>query len=373
MDTSRYARASLAELQAVLAGAEADRRAALANYRAIVERLRALSLNDPGAAVTYAEAVAHLHLEELTHLDLVAIARNLAQPVRHADSFWMSIVRRRRLKQLGMVPERRLGLAKDDDERFATLAGARIVNTIYTGDYAGLPTEHGDAVLKPARASGGKGAFYLFADGRIFSIAGSQYLASRADMEALIVKQLGVDSAHAVPWVLQELVTAGGEPARDIKFYAFYGEIGLIQEVSRHPVKEYAFFDGDCRPAPCGRDHEPRFVDPSRTLTDHGGLSEAKLAAARELSAAIPVPFMRIDFLNADDELVFCEFSAAPGMSHTLSPAYDRKLGEMYASAELRLVNDLLAGKRFDAYTRFLETLRRPAAAAAPAARAAAG
>jgi hypothetical protein len=52
----------------------------------------------------------------------------------------------------------------------------------------------------------------------------------------------------------------------------------------------------------------------------------------------MPHPFMRIDTLLGEDDLVFGEFTPRPGQFHRFN-------------AEWRLREDLLEGKRFDAYT----------------------
>jgi hypothetical protein len=136
-----------------------------------------------------------------------------------------------------------------------------------------------------------------------------------------IARQFGSDRLTEPIWQIQELIyEEGGSPARDMKFWSFYGRIGLIQEVSRYPIKEYQFFNLDGTLAAAGQDHYPRFRDLADTVTDKGGLSEEKLEHVRWLSQQIPAPFIRIDFLNAPAELVFLEFSAAPGMSHSRSP-----------------------------------------------------
>lgn len=56
---------------------------------------------------------------------------------------------------------------------------------------------------------------------------------------------------------------------------------------------------------------------------------------------------MRIDFLAAKSGLYFCEFTPRPGDFEKFNDATDEMLGTLYLDAELRLVNDLVFGKRF--------------------------
>ncbi|WP_087004355.1 ATP-grasp fold amidoligase family protein [Brevibacterium yomogidense] len=321
--------------------------------RLLVDSLRVKSMrsDDPEALALYLEALDLTGVDDLTHQDLVAVARHhRLKMIPHSDSFWRSIVVRRRKKQLGRVPEKRLGLNKQKDERFATLTGVSTVDTLFRGKFSDIPRDNFPSVLKPVISSGSRGAFYIFEDG-IFSIAGTRPVESWSELEAVARREVG--DPESTEWELQRLVTWQGRPAPDLKFYCFYGEIGTVLEVTRHPSLHYAYFDGGLKPIAFRSDVKPKFDDLSSTSVLTGGLDEAKLDIVRRYSAEIPVPFMRIDFLNSDRDLVFCEFSSAPGLSHSLHPEHDARLGEMYHRAEMRLTDDLLAGKRFDAFMKY--------------------
>lgn len=333
----------------------AQRAQAMRAYRAAVEDLRRTAVASDAHAELYRAALAQLGVEELTLHDVVMVARNHRWPLDHGDSFFRKMVERRRKKQLGSVPEKHLGLNKAVDLDFARQVGILVPRTLWTGRLQDIPEEmRSKTFLKPTRSSGAKGAFYLFGSSDIFSVYDSSRLSSWDALEEACRRQMRPGGVDQTTWEVQELVEeAEGQPARDLKFFSFYGDIGLIQEVSRHPFKQYEFFDADGSLADCGRDrsYQPPFLEASDTITDKGGVSKAKLETARRMSLEIPAPFMRIDFLNGGDDLVFCEFSASPGMSHTFNREYDRILGAYYNRAEIRLVNDLLAGKSFDAFS----------------------
>lgn len=297
-----------------------------------------------------------MNVDELTHVDVVRLARGKGLPLDHGDSFWGSIVARRRKKQLGPVAEKWLGLSKVHDEGFAQAVGVPVVDALMTGPWDMIDREALNVVVKPVKGSGSKGAFYILPDG-IVSIKSGKRVADWNEAARVAEDQLGWPIANT-EWQVQSPVTRNGQPAVDMKFYVFYGEIGLIQEVSRHPRVQYEYFNEDFTIAPCGREHEPRFSDPSQTTVDKGGLDEAKLEQVRELSRSIPAPFMRIDYLNGDEALVFCELSSAPGMSNTLSPEYDQRLGRLYLEAEVRLSHDLVQGKEFTQYQDFAQRVR---------------
>jgi hypothetical protein len=309
-------------------------------------------------------------IDDLTHLDLVTIGRTRRDPIVQADSFFRSIVVRRRKRQLGPIPEKYIGIGKDKDQLFAESIDMRTPRLLYSGSFDGIPQGlRANTMLKPEVSSGSKGAFYVFSDSNIYSVQHQATLHSWDELSAGIRSQFGGEALKEREWLVQELVLeTGGRPARDMKFYTFYGQIGLIQEVDRYGALQYQFFDEDFEVAGCGRDHEPHFADPKDTVTDKGGLSESKLETVRLASLQIPAPFMRIDFLNGERELVFTEFSGAPGMSDSLSDEYDRLLGRYYNEAEIRLDNDLLEGKGFDGYHEFVRRLpKRSASKPGPA------
>lgn len=365
IDLAQFDNWDLAQQRASLDAYGGRRRADYVEFRRLVEHLRRKAGRSARDRELYELGVSYLGVDELTHLDLVTIAKTNKAPIEHADSFFRNIVVRRRKKQLGRVPERLLGIGKDMDQLFAEVLGARMPETYYSGAFGGIPQDlKTNVLIKPLISSGSKGAYYIFDETNIHSIQHSNTLASWDELSQAIVDQFGADSLDGFTWQVQELIYEDdGQPARDMKFYAFYGKVGLIQEVARHPTKQYEYFNEDFTLAECGRDHEPRFLDHSQTVTDKGGLSSEKMKTVEWLSEQIPAPFMRIDFVNAQSELVFLEFSSAPGMAHTLTESYDRLLGRYYNEAEIRLVRDLLDGKRFEGFHEFA---RRAEIARAP-------
>ena len=140
-----------------------QRESAMRDYREAVESLRKRAKSSPSAAELYLDSVDHLLVDELSLHDVVMIARVCRKPVRHANSFFRKIVERRRMKQLGNVPEKHLGLNKDRDAEFAEMAGARVTQTLWRGKLADAPEELCESTfLKPTISSGSKGAFTLF-------------------------------------------------------------------------------------------------------------------------------------------------------------------------------------------------------------------
>lgn len=342
----------------------ADERAeALEQYRSLVEHLRVKSHSlDARDKELYQTAVSRLSIDELTHPDLITMAKVHQDPIVHADSFFRKIIERRRKKQLGAVPEKYLGIGKERDQEFAEILGIRMPELHYTGSLADIPKElRADTLLKPTNSSDSRGAYYLFHERNIYSVQHSHTLRSWDEMIASIVSSLGEDAITTPTWQIQELVYEDDvHPARDIKFHTFYGQIGLILEARRHPTWQYAFFDERGNLADAGREHFPRFKDPAETVVDKGGLTNEQMDYARWLSQQIPAPYMRMDFLHTKDGLVFLEFSSAPGGSHTWSDEWDRRFGRYYLEAEMRLTDDLLAGKEYVGWREFMKQQTSP-------------
>lgn len=153
-------------------------------------------------------------------------------------------------------------------------------------------------------------------------------------------------------WLQEEMIVgSGGSPREtlDVKFYTFYGEIGLILQVDRWRGKLYRFFDLDGNIVDTGKysvvpDMIPAF---DRELID----------LARKVSLKIPWPHVRIDFLVSDVDIRFGEFTCQPGGAGSFNAEWDARLAQEYVHAQARLYSDLLGGKQFVEYKELLEYL----------------
>jgi hypothetical protein len=70
------------------------------------------------------------------------------------------------------------------------------------------------------------------------------------------------------------------------------------------------------------------------------------------MSKEIPTPFIRIDFLKTEKELVFGEFTPKPGNYDEFDQSTNQWLGDYFLEAEGRLMADLLHGKQFTHYNK---------------------
>ncbi|WP_300345379.1 ATP-grasp fold amidoligase family protein [Nesterenkonia sp.] len=214
-------------------------------------------------------------------------------------------------------------------------------------------------VIKPTAGSGSKGVYLVFDSDDIFHAKDGRQFSDKSSLErhaqAILKDRSSATSAKRDSWSTEELVLfdrKNRRPAVDLKFWSFYGKIAFITEISRHPETRWDFWSptGERIEAP-GRWKATRY---------HGvGFEPEHLELVKRISSEIPYPFMRIDMLRGEDELVFGEFTPRPGSSNVFTPEWDRKMGEMWALAEIRLQQDLLKGKDFAAYKVFQERRRR--------------
>src|SRR5699024_10295225 len=136
-------------------------------------------------------------------------------------------------------------------------------------------------------------------------------------------------------------------PARDLKFYMFYGKVGVVLEIIRDPEVRHCWWNGNGERIFTGKYEESLF---------HGkGITPEEISMIESLSEEIPAPFVRIDFLTLEKGIVFGEFTPKPGDYDDFNIETDLLLGDYYLDAQARLEADLLQGKQFTAFKRLTE------------------
>lgn len=213
--------------------------------------------------------------------------------------------------------------------------------------FAEIP-EQIPGVVKATKSTGARGCYLIFSPEKIVHVKDNKTFTSleeyRAHAEGLMS---GAGGTRKLPdrWMVEELILEDSQTttaARNLKFYCFYGEVLFMQESRREPDLEVTFWTPDGQPTVTGRYEELAF--------DGVGLTTAQVETVARISREIPHPFMRIDMLNGEDEMVFGEFTPRPGSFDEFNDHWDRAMGEAWARAESRILEDLLRGKRFDAY-----------------------
>lgn len=200
-------------------------------------------------------------------------------------------------------------------------------------------------VIKPYNGFSSRGVYLGFKENYVYKVKTGELLDDWAIVRNHMKDDLSSGAVKEDRWIVEELILEEGDnlmPARDLKFYCFYGQAALVLEIVRFPNAAYCFWDRDKKRVDTGAYLDQTFSG--------AGFSERMLEVAESISSQIPSPFMRIDFHSTGSELVFCEFTPRPGGAWLYSKSIDQILGDSYLAAEGRLLNDLLAGKKFEAF-----------------------
>ena len=187
----------------------------------------------------------------------------------------------------------------------------------------------------------------VFAENRIFDLRKRKWLNSWCRMIAAMRDRLNEGVIGKDHWSVEELILEDVKEeraGRDLKFYCFYGRVELVIEIRRLDNRVvYCEWDGEGNRVFSGKYDHRRF--------EGVGVNREQLELAKSMSAKVPAPFMRIDFIKSEDApvgMTFGEFTPRPGDFHKFSDETDRRLGDAFLDADARLLNDLVRhGKGF--------------------------
>ena len=265
-------------------------------------------------------------------------------------SFRGSLTKRIRQQQLdGPLPDWALdekSVAYDFIDRL-NVRRPRTSEKVYTKDQ--LPLNDG-TVIKPIDGAGARGVYLIHTATNIIDIKRNQTLQSTEALLEQMQKDLQTGWVKEDAWGYEELIYENQEtkqPARDLKFYSFYGKTPLVLEIIRYPEMQYCWWTAEGQPLLTGKYNDQLFQG--------DGFTPEELEQVNEISRQIPSPFLRIDFLKGEDGLVFGEFTPKPGNYDEFDESIDRWLGDCFLEAESRLTKDLLRGKKFDAFSDILK------------------
>jgi hypothetical protein len=244
-------------------------------------------------------------------------------------------------------------LRKSEVRRLAAMIGVQTPRIYGYGPLqevlaAELPDEF---VLKPAFASTSIGVVLLRADGDGYEnlLDGSHI--SREDLveRCMIVARRYFDDPDSADFIAEELLRdhEGQTPPRDVRFYTFQGEIGMVlmEEHLAGPAAAM-YFDGDFLPfadldkrygvAPGAESLES--IVPAKTPENWRDL----LAVARRVSIAVPTAFCRVDLYDTAKGVYLGEITFYPGTFYyrnrkLMFGAEAERLGRLWDNATERL------------------------------------
>jgi hypothetical protein len=300
-------------------------------------------MRDPEHRARVQRLLDHADPATVAHPQLRIIERHRLS-VRRGLSFRAIMVQRSEAARHAGVRDRAWQL---DDKaagyRFADTLGVRRP----AGDLTGRPLADirpdPPCVVKPLRGTGARGVYLVYDHDRIVDVRTGDTVRSWPEA-ARRAKRLTASTTRPVRdlWIVEELILDSDRPTRDLKFFAFYGQVLFTLEIERLPTFRRVFWAPDGQPVETGK---------TNTLDDGYGVRPEQVALAERISVEIPAPFMRIDMLRGGGHgAVVGEFTPRPGQFEEFDQATDRQLAEEWMRAERRLLDDALSGKRFAAF-----------------------
>lgn len=280
------------------------------------------------------ETIAHPQLRIIERHQL-AITRGL--------SFHQIMIQRSEARRIGVRDRAWLLDDKAAGYRFADAFGIRHPVADMTPRPLAELEPQAPVVVKPANSTGARGVFLVHPPERVVEVRTGNELGSWSGM---VERGRALVGSRVRPirdrWITEELILDDhGQPARDLKFFCFYGRVAFVLEIERLPTIRRCWWDSTGQPTTTGKPSE---------MTDGHGITEEQVKLVEAVSLAIPAPFMRIDMLASDNGLVLGEFTPRPGQFEEFDAATDRAMGEAWVRAERRLLDDALAGVKFDTF-----------------------
>ena len=322
------------------------------DYRDALTFAGRLSMKEetPARQMVYAMLMDGLNIEDIPEFMMREAFAGDPMPLRQAASFSASLNMRIRKGQLaGDLPEWLLD-DKQTGIRFADALGVKRPHThdrTYTIET--LPVE-AMTVVKPVDGAGARGVYLINSQNDIIDLKRAKALTSSDALITSMKQDLADKSVAHDDWMVEEQIledTVNQLPASDVKFYCFYGKVGLVLEIKRYPELKYCWWDAQGKRVVTGKYDEVPF--------NGQGVSQEEMNMAAAMSAEIPAPFIRIDFLRSETGLVFGEFTPKPGDYDGFSKETDQRMGDCFLEAEARLEQDLFEHKVFSTYEELKE------------------
>lgn len=225
--------------------------------------------------------------------------------------------------------------------QFAADLGLQIpITRLHTVPHRDLHLSSG-TVVKPLDGIMSRGV-YIIGNDAIVDLPRNLTLPSTDALRQSIAEDVASGDVAEDAWIEERLIFSDHDPsapARDIKFYCFYGVVGLALETVRSPDVQRCWYGSDGQPTRTGKYTDRLFAG--------NGIPEGYMELAQRISLAVPAPFLRIDFLASPDGPVLNEFTPKPGGASQFNSSTDRRLGKLMVSSAGRLHTDLVNGKKF--------------------------
>lgn len=303
-----------------------------------------MNAQDDYRRAVYSTLLSGLKIEDIPEF-MMREAFTDTMELTHAASFRASLNMRIRKAQLsGTLPEYVL----DDKESAYEFMDKLNIRRPWTSGSTCKAEElkiEPSTVVKPVHGAGARGVYLIHDFNDIIDLKQARKLDSKEALINSMKEDLDTGRVTEDDWMTEELIMEDKEnktPGSDIKLYCFYGKVGLVLEIRRYPELKYCWWTAEGERVRTGKyDNEPFKGE---------GVTPEEIEMASEISKKIPAPFIRIDFLRSEDELVFGEFTPKPGNYDEFDAETDRRMGDYFLEAEGRLTYDLINQKSFSTY-----------------------
>lgn len=235
---------------------------------------------------------------------------------------------------------------KKSSNRLANALGLKFAERYQDGVPLGEIFYQRGSVIKPVYGNGSSGVMITTEHDELISVSDQERYQSLDEFKSKMRYLLHTQEIKHDLWISEEFLQGDdGQPANDLKFYTFYGKVAFALEVKRHPEVKYCFHkDGEILNT--GKYQDLAFVgDP---------IEESWVEYIKDITARIPLPFIRVDMYRTVKGMYFGEFTTVPGGYQNFNLKFDRLLGEYYNSARARIFEDFLSGKKFPEFTDFV-------------------
>ncbi len=274
--------------------------------------------------------------ERKNHLTRPSLAPSFYRSLQYRRAYWKELVSRH-----GMDDELYPENSKLRCRAIAQAAGAP-VPALLDGPVAARelrPLDYGEQfVIKPDWGASSRGVMVMRKenDGSFIELITGNRLDHdeiAAEAEQRVVKSR---RGRVNRLIVEESVADGHTRPMEWKIFSFHGEVGLVQQMARGAGDtEMKLYRPDGTSA--GRLRKDVIINAN--LTAPGNLSEL-VDIARRVSLEINSGFVRVDlFERLSGEIVFGELSLIPGGDLYFGRDWDRRLGQMWFDADVRILD----------------------------------
>ena len=206
-----------------------------------------------------------------------------------------------------------------------------------------------NTVIKPVDAAGSRGVYLIEGNREVIKLR-DLTLHKLEELIGLLKDDIRTGNVDQDLWLSEERISGTDQyPLRDLKFYVFYGKVGLILDTVKWPEQKYCWFDRNGKQVTTGKYSDREYQG--------GMINSDYINRIEDISKKIPIPFIRLDFLETENEFIFGEFTPKPGNFEEFSEEWDMYLGELWQLALRNVQHDLLKDGNFTEFKSFYSEL----------------